>query len=162
MNIRPFVRPTMLLAALFAASAIHAADFAEVYQRALLNDPLIREAEATRLAALESKPQALAALLPQLSAGAGFDNTESDGQSSFFDVNDCVTPPVPANCEPINVLSSQSGSETDTKTWNVTLRQSLFRWDNWVTLGRADRQAAQAEVDYQAGQQALILRTAER
>ena len=87
MNIRPLVRPTMLLAALFAASAIHAADFAEVYQRALLNDPLIREAEATRLAALESKPQALAALLPQLSAGASYDKREADGEAPFTGVN---------------------------------------------------------------------------
>ena len=36
--------------------------------RALTNDPLIREAEANRLATRESKPQALAALLPQISA----------------------------------------------------------------------------------------------
>ena len=41
-----------------------------VYQRALQNDPQLKEAEANRLAALESKPQALAALLPQL-AGNG-------------------------------------------------------------------------------------------
>lgn len=162
MNIRPLALFSMFLAALLAASATHAADLAEVYQRALLNDPLIREAEATRLAARESRPQALAALLPQLSAGAGFDNVESEGQSTYFRVNDCVTPPVPANCEPINTLSSQSKSDTDTKTWNVTLRQSLFRWDNWVTLGRAGREVAQAEVDYQAAQQDLILRTSER
>ena len=162
MNIRYPTRLTMFFAALLAASASHAADFAEVYQRALLNDPLIREAEATRLAALESKPQALASLLPQLSAGAGYDQTESDGQSTFFDVNDCTTPPVPPGCQPISILSSQSQSDTDTQTWNVTLRQSLFRWDNWVTLGQADRRVAQAEVDYQTAQQDLILRTAER
>ena len=53
-------------------------------------------------------------------------------------------------------------SDTDTKTWNVTLRQNLFRWDNWVTLGRAGREVAQAEVDYQAAQEDLILRTSER
>ena len=41
-----------------------------VYQRALQNDPQMREAEANRLAALESKPQALAALLPQLNGSA--------------------------------------------------------------------------------------------
>ena len=114
MNIRPLALFSMFLAALFAASATHAADLAEVYQRALLNDPLIREAEATRLAARESRPQALAALLPQLSVGAGFDNVESEGQSTYFRVNDCETPPVPANCEPINTLSSQSMSDTDT------------------------------------------------
>ena len=47
-----------------------AADLLAVYQRALQNDPQLREAEAHRLAALESKPQALSALLPQLSGTA--------------------------------------------------------------------------------------------
>ena len=39
-----------------------AADLLAVYQRALQNDPQLREAEANRLAALESKPQALVGL----------------------------------------------------------------------------------------------------
>ena len=53
-----------------------------VYQRALQNDPQLNEAEATRLAALESKPQALAALLPQIS-GSGTSRKEKDtGQSN--------------------------------------------------------------------------------
>ena len=44
------------------------ADLVAVYQRALQNDPQIREADANRLASRESKPQALAALLPQINA----------------------------------------------------------------------------------------------
>src|SRR5580693_8195689 len=54
-----------------------AADLLAVYQRALQNDPQLREAEATRLAALEAKPQALSALLPQLS-GTGTISRERD------------------------------------------------------------------------------------
>ncbi len=53
-----------------AANAAPAADLLAVYQRALQNDPQLREAEATRLAALEAKPQALSALLPQLAGNA--------------------------------------------------------------------------------------------
>src|SRR3984957_9982373 len=65
-----------------ACSAAPAADLLAVYQRALQNDPQLKEAEATRLAALESKPQALAALLPQL-AGSGTVSKEKDsGQSN--------------------------------------------------------------------------------
>jgi len=59
-------------------------------------------------------------------------------------------------------LVGRSDTESDTTSWDVTLRQSIFRWENWVTLRRADREVAQAEVDYQAAQQDLILRTAER
>ena len=42
------------------AGALQAADLLSVYERALQNDPQIREADANRLASRESKPQALA------------------------------------------------------------------------------------------------------
>src|SRR6202044_2884092 len=72
----------LVLAGCLIASVAPAADLLAVYQRALQNDPQLKEAEATRLAALESKPQALAALLPQL-AGSGTISKEKDsGQSN--------------------------------------------------------------------------------
>jgi len=64
MNTR-FLIHTILASASLACFSASAADLKEVYERALTNDPLIREAEANRLATRESKPQALAALLPQ-------------------------------------------------------------------------------------------------
>jgi hypothetical protein len=45
---------------------IAAADLVAVYQRALQNDPQLREAEANRLAALESKPYSAALTVPDL------------------------------------------------------------------------------------------------
>src|ERR1700730_17426594 len=60
-----------------SAASAPAADLLAVYQRALQNDPQLREAEATRLAALETKPQALSALLPQLN-GTGVVTRERD------------------------------------------------------------------------------------
>jgi len=59
-------RLLMIIAACACTNLAPAADLMAVYQRALQNDPQLREAEATRLAALEAKPQALSALLPQL------------------------------------------------------------------------------------------------
>jgi outer membrane protein len=146
MNIRQLALP-VLATVLLAAPPAEATDLAEVYARALQNDPLIREAEANRLAALESKPQALALLLPQLSAGASYNksDTESPGEAEI----DGTTYP------------GESRLDRETTSWDVTLSQSLFRWENWVTLRRADKEAAQAEVDYQAAQQDLILRTAQ-
>lgn len=41
----------------------------------------IREANATRLAAREAKPQAIAALLPQLNGTAGYDKNKFEGTS---------------------------------------------------------------------------------
>src|ERR1700689_890964 len=63
------------------ASPAPAADLLAVYQRALQNDPQLREAEANRLATLEAKPQALSALLPQL-AGSGVVTRERDTGST--------------------------------------------------------------------------------
>jgi len=141
-----------VIAALLSAGSVQASDLAEVYARALQNDPQIREAEANRLATLESKPQALASLLPQLSASAGYDKRKSDGSSPFSNVTDTG-----------DVVTFVGNTEVDSETdsWDVTLRQSIFRWENWVALKRADKQVAQAEVDYQAAQQDLILRTSE-
>ena len=130
--------------------ATHAASLLEVYQQALQSDPLIHEAEARRLAALEATPQARSALLPQINAGGSWETAESAGERVQFDAVNGVFVPV------------DSASESDTTAWNVELRQSLFRWDQWVNLKRADRQVAQAEVDYELAQQDLIIRVVNR
>src|SRR4051812_49754929 len=72
------------------AGALQAADLLSVYERALQNDPQIREADANRLASRESKPQALAALLPQLGATGSF-----SGVNQGFS-RPTVSPPDPA------------------------------------------------------------------
>jgi outer membrane protein len=83
MLVRSLVRQVLLSGCLCLGPAVHAADLAEIYQRALRNDPQIREADANRLAALEAKPQALAALLPQVNATGGWTRDDSDGSSVF-------------------------------------------------------------------------------
>ncbi len=150
MNTRLYVRSILLAASLVAVPLAGAADLGSIYQQALKNDPQIREAEANRLAALESKPQALAALLPQLTAGAGYDDSESDGSRTFFQ----STPT-------FSIVTIDGESQGQRTSWDVTLRQNVFRWQNWVALRRADAQVAQAEADYHAAEQDLILRTSE-
>src|ERR1035438_5875168 len=72
---------TFLTLCICVAAPSSASDLLAVYQRALQNDPQLREAEAIRLAALEAKPQALSALLPQLS-GSGTISRERDTGST--------------------------------------------------------------------------------
>jgi outer membrane protein len=134
-----------------------AADLLAVYQRALQNDPQLREAEANRLAALESKPQALAALLPQLS-GTALAAKERDTGSS--DLTETVT--VPGFPPTIQTFPFDGHTITHNHKYGVDLKQNLFRWENWVALQRADSQVAQAEADYQAAQQDLMSRVAQR
>ena len=135
-----------------ASSAVQAEDLLGVYERAVANDPQIREADANRLAAREAKPQAFAALLPQLSGSASYGKDKTDGLSrSTFVLNGVLTP------------SDRSGKgDTTNKRWSVDLRQSVFGWQNWVSLKRADHEVAQAEADYAAAQQDLISRVAQR
>ena len=148
MNTRFLVR-TILAVASVASFNAAAADLKDVYERALTGDPLIREAEANRLAARESKPQALAALLPQVNAdGTWYDTVDTNSTGVF------VAPGVPLTPDVRNF-------DGDQESWNLGLRQSIFSWESWATLKRANAERAQAEADYLVAQQDLVVRTAE-
>jgi outer membrane protein len=122
----------------------------EVYERALVNDPAIREAEATYLANAEVKPQARSALLPGLTFGASrahrFQDTEVRSGST----------------DPITgfPLGSRQQFEQDTTGYALSLTQSLFDWSNLKTLEQADKRVLRAETDFRSAQQDLIVRVA--
>jgi outer membrane protein len=141
---------------LLAVSAVQAEDLKSVYERALANDPQIREADALRRAAREAGPQAWAAVLPQISGSAS--RTKADTTSSGQFPQEQKLPN--GQTVVLNFLSS-SNAEPETDRWSLDLRQSLISWDNWVAIKRANRQVAQAEADFQAAEQQLILRVAE-
>ncbi|MGB5258305.1 MAG: TolC family outer membrane protein [Woeseiaceae bacterium] len=130
-------------------AAAQAASLLEIYQQALQSDPQIHEAEARRLAALEAKPQARGAYLPQVSWGGEWTRSEFDGTSVEIDSDGSLG-------------SLTSASESEVRRWQFTLRQSLFRWDKIVGLRRADKLVAKAEAVREAAQQDLIVRVAQR
>ena len=146
-----------LLVCCLAGQAASATDLLAVYQRALQNDPQLREAEATRLAALESKPQALSALLPQVS-GNGTATKERDVGAT----NQVESVELGNGQTILESFPFDGHVTTTTHHYGVDLKQNLFRWQNWVALKQADAQVAQAEADYQAAQQDLIARVAQR
>jgi outer membrane protein len=167
-------RLASVVLALLCVGPVSAADLLAVYQRALQNDPQLREAENTRLAALEAKPQALSALLPQLS-GTGLISRERDSgtqnQTQALSLPPCagtalptdLTPCAPAGT-PTTIFESfgfTGRTNTTTHHYTVDLHQSLFKWGNWVALQAADAQVAQAEADYQAARQDLMSRVAQ-
>src|SRR5271155_1675298 len=151
----------LLIVIALCVSAIPAsgADLLAVYQRALQNDPQLREAEATRLATLEAKPQALSALLPQVS-GTGLVTRERDIGSQ--NTTEPVSTGGPGSPTVLESFPFDGRVTTTTHRYGVDLKQNIFRWENWVALQRADAQVAQAEADYQAAQQDLIARVAQR
>lgn len=151
MNTRFLVRAILAAASLAAVNA-SAADLKEVYTRAMTNDPLIREADANRLATRESRPQAVAALLPQIGASATYRDNESLGSQTFLQEEDDGS---------VTVGVAQSETDGTREAWNVELRQSIFRWQNWAELKRSNVEGAQAEAEYVVAQQDLVIRAAE-
>jgi outer membrane protein len=144
---------------LLAAGTAGAADLMSVYQDALTNDPLIRQADALRKATRERKPQAWANLLPQISGQAQYTRgyTKNSG-SQPFPVLD------PATQETIGgvLVPRTTITHPDNRAWSVNLTQNLFSWSSWATLRAADSEVAQAEADYRTAQQQLLQRVAQR
>jgi outer membrane protein len=158
MTLRAHFLATCIAATLAAAMPADAANLLEVYQRALQNDPLIREAEANRLATLENKPQARAGLLPSLMATGAVDRADTDQTRTQIQP---VNPQDPASeLVPVTITTSSEGVRSTQYQFRLT--QALFRWDRWVALQRSDKQVAQAEVEFKAAQQDLLARTVQR
>jgi len=149
-KIKGFKCLVLAVFALTAPALVNAASLLEVYQQALQSDPLIHEAEARRLAALEALPQARGALFPQINASGSWETASSSGSGVQFD----------ALQDRFRQVSSDS--EADTTQWNVELRQTLFRWDQVATLKQAGKRVAKAEANREAAQQDLIIRVAAR
>ena len=149
---------TLLLLALPLAAP--AKDLIGVFEDALHNDPVIRQADANRLAARESKPQALAALLPQLNGTAGITRDHSSGfQTQIFQ----VSAPNAAPNAPLQFVEARTGDQIDNtiQQWALNLRQNVFSWSNWMALKAASHEVAQAEANYAAAEQQLILRVSQ-
>ena len=139
--------------------AASAENLLEVYEDAVKNDPLIREAEARREAALEVKPQARGLLFPQIGIDGQWADSQSDSNATFTQAvdqdNDSATPPV------IAIVNNTQEADRDAWNYQAEATQTLFRWDQWQQLKRADAQVALAEANYRAAQQDLLLRVSQ-
>jgi outer membrane protein len=144
-------RLACLFVALTLTSAAAARDLVGVYEDALKSDPQIRQADANRLASREARPQAWAALLPQVSGALTRSQDRQDG--SVGNTNPVTGAPAPG--------SEAFGQISTSKAWSLNLRENLFSWSNWMAVKQADIQVVQAEATYQAAQQNLILRVAQ-
>ena len=158
---------TLALVLLALPLAAPAKDLIGVFEDAVHNDPVIRQADANRLAARESKPQALSALLPQLNGTAGITRDHSSGfQSQIFEVASsdptCIANPSLPQCQPhLAVTRTADQIDNTIQQWALNLRQNVFSWSNWMALKAASHEVAQAEANYAAAEQQLILRVAQ-
>jgi outer membrane protein len=127
-----------------------AEDLMEIYQRAVQEDPLIRQAEANYLASLEAKPQARSSVLPSLSFSAGLATSNSQDPNRPTNFATGVVDP--------NILSTET--DRDSSNWSINLSQTVFDWGQFLGLKQADKVVARAETGYRLAQQDLIMRVA--
>lgn len=121
----------------------------DIYRRALENDPLIREAEATYLATAEVRPQARSQLLPSLNLGATRTHQFRDTLGGGID---------PTTGQ---VFGDRQKIQSYNTGMQVSLTQTLFNWADYATLRQADKRVTQAETQFRLAQQELLLRVGE-
>jgi outer membrane protein len=132
-------------------AAATAADFTQVYQDALANDPTYQQAQATYMAAREARPEAWAALLPQISGSAGktWGNTAGLTTQLGSSVTGAAAP-----------YALYDTTRSNAEQWSLNLSQTLFSWADWMGLKAADSQVAEAQATYESAAQNLVLRVA--
>jgi len=133
-------------------AAATAADFAKVYQDALANDPTYQQAHANYMAAREARPEAWAALLPQISGSAGKSWTHSAGVNTQVSSSPGSGAAAPFSFHTTDTIGANQ--------WSLNLSEQLFSWSDWMSLKAADSQVAEAQATYESAKQNLILRVA--
>ena len=113
------------------------ADLLDIYRLALRNDPTFEVARYTLKAAKEKYPQAVAGLLPSVSASGSNNVTRA-----------------------VNQFSNAPGVSRDVHAWNWTLQltQPLIRMQNAYTYDEAKVVLEQAQAQFNLAEQDMILR----
>lgn len=124
---------------LMASPALHAnEDLMAIYDLAVQNDTQLRAAEQALMAGREAEPQARSQLLPQIGAQASLERVFQD--------NDAPSP---------------IEGDFNRSNLGLSLTQPLYRRDRLIQLEQAGTQVQQAEINYAATEQDLMLRVAE-
>ena len=129
----------------------------DIYETALENDPVLRAAEATYNAGMESRILGRAALLPQISATGSYGESDFDSNSqSVFVFENLET-------HQITVLDSFSDDSTDdeTENYSISLFQNIINMPAWFSFKQGKELSLQAGAQFGADQQDLIIRVSE-
>lgn len=134
---------SLLTVALALPGIAQANDLLRVYDLAAQNDATIQAARYARDASVEAKPQARAALLPQLTGAYNYGYATTDGT---FTQNG------------VEIPIDNYGTDD---SLSVTLNQSIFSLESWRRLQQASSQVALAQATFRSAEQNLALRVAE-
>lgn len=144
---------TLALALAAISLPSHGEDLLDAYREARTNDPVLSQADATRLSTGEGVDQARALLLPQVSAGLTMSQTSggSTGGSTVI--------PDPNSPSGFITISNQSG-HVRTRNINGTISQSVLDFSKYANLKAAHSAANAQDEVYQAALQNLYVRVA--
>lgn len=118
-------------------------DLADIYQLAVKNDQAFQNATATRQAAAESLPQAIALLFPNIAATASSSMNRTWTQSTA------------------NPNFTEGGLvKNNTNGYELTLTMPLIDFNQWYQVSEAKSQVKSADATYADAAQNLIIRTA--
>ncbi len=134
------------------STSVFADDLYQVYQMAIEKDPTVNRAKADRDAAFEGISLSRASLLPQISGSIGY----TDGSRESIPLLSG-----PSEDNPDAPLEFGNVTQQDSKTLNMglELRMSLYDYQNWIALDRAEKVAQQSDTNYALSKQDLIVRT---
>lgn len=135
-----------LLLSLLAASpfsvSVSADTLLDIYELALKNDSQLKADAAAYKAGLENRTLGRAGLLPFINASANYTEYDNDSTNKLAPL--------------------ESGSIDTTQTgWNISLNQPLFDMAAWYNYQQGIKLSEQAEAQFGADQQSLIVRVAE-
>lgn len=123
----------------------------DIYELALENDAQLKAEEAVYLARRETEVLGRSALLPQISTGYSYQNSDTDTTSES---RDPTQPGFP-------VVGIKSNSDLDTDGYNVSLNQAIFDLPAWFSFKSGKEITKEAEATFASNQQNLIVRTVE-
>jgi outer membrane protein len=138
---------TVALALAATPFASHAEDLLDAYRQARANDPVLSQADSTRLSTGETEVQARALLLPQVSAQLGLTQTNQNGPDRSTSVTGT------------NGLGYDLGHSRE-RTDSLTVTQSVVDFAKYSDLKAARSSSEAQDATYEAALQQLATRVA--
>ncbi|KLD65713.1 TolC family outer membrane protein [Dyella japonica] len=140
----------------------HGEDLLDVYREARANDPVLSQAQATRLATSEGVTQARALMLPQLNGGFKLNQqSRASGSAGNYLCSGAGTGSSTSPCASVSTGTTgalTSSGHKRTRTPSLTLTQSVLDLSQWANLSAAKSLAGSQDATYVAAVQNLYVR----
>jgi outer membrane protein len=156
----------LMVAGIGVAAPIGAEDLVAIYTLAERQDPQFQQVEASRRAVLAVKPQARAQLmLPSVTISANVTRNFQDISVPQAQVSDISLIDTQGRPIPLRDLLGVNGSgytEFTSGDYTLSITQPVYHYDRTLQYRQADTRIQQANAEFGAARQDLIVRVAER